>query len=370
MVKERTILFFLTGLNGGGAEKVMITIANFLASAGVRVIFVVVSRGGVYAGLLSPEVEFMTLRTNNKLLAIFELAWKIKEIKPTCVISSILGPNIILALANMLAGSKAKLVLREANTPSMEASQGSLKQKVMRRVSKPFYPKADVVITVSKAVELDVKNYYGQGISCETIYNPVNVNEIHELALQVPAKWHPWDDDAAIIISAGRLSRQKDYATLLRALHSVLKVKDCKLIILGEGELRSELEDMIRSLRLESHVWLPGFVDNPFPYFKAAQVFVLSSRWEGMPNVLIHALAMGLRVVSTDCPSGPKEITDNGRFGYLVEVGGVEAMKHAIVSCLEAKESREEKAIVDQYIKESFDMTMICKAYQKILTTS
>lgn len=368
MHKEKTVLFFLTELNGGGAEKVVITIANYLANSGVKVMFAIVKSGGPYMDLLSPRVELLELKTNSKLAAVFELRKLIRNTSPFCVFSSILGSCIVLALANILAGSKSKLVLREANTPSVEASKGSLKQKVMRRISRLLYPKADTVIAVSKAVEKDLKEYYGHDLACKTIYNPVNVGDILELASQEPVMELPWDEETAILISAGRLSKQKDYLTLLHAFHSVVKVKDCKLIILGEGELRSELENSVQELGLQQHVWLPGFVNNPFPYFKKAKVFILSSQWEGMPNVLIHALAMGLKIVSTDCPSGPREITDNGRLGRLVEVGNAESMASAIIDCLNSKESFGISDL-NAYIKENFSSETIFFAYREILTT-
>ncbi|WP_445157494.1 glycosyltransferase [Halomonas sp. E14] len=368
MHKEKTVLFFLAELNGGGAEKVMIAIANYLANSGVKVMFVIVKSGGPYMELLTPKVELLELKTNSKLVAIFELRKLIGDISPFCVFSSILGPCIILALANLLAGSASKLVLREANTPSVEASKGSVKQRIMRRISRLFYPRADMVIAVSKAVEKDLKEYYGHALSCKTIYNPVNIGEILELASQDPVMALPWGEEAPILISAGRLSKQKDYLTLLRAFHSVAKVKNCKLIILGEGELRSELEKAVEELGLQQHIWLPGFVSNPFPYFKKARVFVLSSQWEGMPNVLIHALAMGLKIVSTDCPSGPREITDNGRLGRLVEVGNVDDMANAIVDCLSVTENFE-KYDFTNYVEESFSSETILSAYREILTT-
>lgn len=368
MHKEKTVLFFLTELNGGGAEKVMVAIANYLAKSGVKVVFAIVKSGGPYMDLLSPDVELLELKTNSKLMAVFELARLIRKTSPFCVFSSILGPCIVLVLANLLAGSKSKLVLREANTPSVEANKGSVKQKLMRRISRLLYPRADTVIAVSKAVEKDLKEYYGYGLACKTIYNPVNVDEILELASQELIIPLPWCGETAILISVGRLSKQKDYLTLLHAFHSVVKVKDCKLIILGEGELRSELENTVQELGLQQHVWLPGFVSNPFPYFKKAQVFVLSSQWEGMPNVLIHALAMGLKIVSTDCPSGPREVTDNGQLGRLVEVGDVEDMASAIIDSLDSGE-KFATARSHAYIKKNFSSETIFSTYREVLTT-
>jgi glycosyltransferase involved in cell wall biosynthesis len=137
-----------------------------------------------------------------------------------------------------------------------------------------------------------------------------------------------------VLLAAGRFTRQKDFATLLDAFAILVKQKDCRLIILGEGKLRGELERHITRLGLEARVSLPGFAGNPYAYMSRCDMFVLSSLWEGSPNVLKEALALGLPVVATDCPSGPKEILQNGRFGPLVPMGDAQAMAAAMLATL------------------------------------
>jgi glycosyltransferase involved in cell wall biosynthesis len=133
----------------------------------------------------------------------------------------------------------------------------------------------------------------------------------------------------------GRLTEAKDFGTLIKAFAEVLKVKDCRLVILGEGEKRRELESLIESLNLVNKISMPGFVDNPYKYMRQASVFVLSSKWEGLPNVLIEAMACGTPLVATDCPSGPNEILQNGEYGLLVSVGDKDKMAEAILQQLE-----------------------------------
>ena len=180
------------------------------------------------------------------------------------------------------------------------------------------------------------------GVSPEkvrTIYNPV-VTE--DLAVQAQAPLaHPWFDvDASeripVVLAAGRLTGQKDYPTLLRAFKEVRNQRPARLMILGEGQQRSALEALVKDLGIQEDVSLPGFVDNPFAYMARADLFVLSSAWEGLPGVLIQAMACGCPVVSTDCPSGPREILEGGTYGPLVEVGDARGLAEAMLSTLES----------------------------------
>ena len=148
-------------------------------------------------------------------------------------------------------------------------------------------------------------------------------------------------------MGVGRLTPQKDFPTLIRAFAEVRCQQKVRLIILGEGEERSKLESLTKELEIETEVSFPGFVDNPFQYMKRASVFVLSSRWEGMPNALLQAMACGTPVVSTNCKTGPEEILENGKWGHLVPVGNVEALSSAIRETLQGKTQSPSKAILE-----------------------
>jgi glycosyltransferase involved in cell wall biosynthesis len=137
-----------------------------------------------------------------------------------------------------------------------------------------------------------------------------------------------------VVLGVGRLTAQKDFPSLIRAFAKVRAQKPCRLVILGEGELRGELEALVASLDLSADVALPGFTDNPFAWMRQSSLFVLSSAWEGFGNVLVEAMACGTPVVSTNCPSGPAEILENGRWGRLVPVGDVDALADAMLATL------------------------------------
>lgn len=163
------------------------------------------------------------------------------------------------------------------------------------------------------------------------IYNPVVDDRLFAMAAEPPS--HAWAgaNDKPLILGVGRLSAEKDFATLLRAFRLVRNARPARLAILGEGKERHALEQMVDELGLQAHVSLPGFVANPFSVMSRASVFVLSSRFEGLPNALIQALALGVPLVSTDCPSGPREVLEDGRYGTLVPVGDAERMAEGIL---------------------------------------
>jgi glycosyltransferase involved in cell wall biosynthesis len=222
-----------------------------------------------------------------------------------------------------------------------------------------FYPKADKIICVSNGVAQELINKYHLPKSkIQVIYNPVVAQDMFKKA-EEPLD-HPWfqPGQPPIILGVGRLTAQKDFETLIKAFALVRNKTETRLMILGEGPERTKLEQFVKQLGLENDVSMPGFVDNPYKYMKRSSVFVLSSRWEGLPTVLVEALALGLPVVSTDCPSGPAEILENGKWGRLVPVGAPKALADAILAAMNdergkgverAKEFSLDK-IVNQYV--------------------
>jgi glycosyltransferase involved in cell wall biosynthesis len=201
----------------------------------------------------------------------------------------------------------------------------------------------------------------------KVIYNPVITPELFARA-EEPLD-HPWfrPGEPPVVLGVGRLTQAKDFPTLIRAFALVRKERPARLMILGEGEERPKLEALVRELRLEEDVALPGFVDNPYKYMKRAAVFVLSSRWEGFGIVLVEAMALGTPVVATDCPSGPAEILENGKWGRLVPPGDPEALAKAILDTLEGGVSRV-KATTN--VQKRFSMIAIVEQYLKVLGVS
>lgn len=233
----------------------------------------------------------------------------------------------------------------------------------MPRLIKRFYPWADEVVSVSRGTATDLARTAGVASDrIEVIFNPIVTPELREMAA-APLD-HPWfkAGQPPVVVSVGRFSQQKDFGTLLRAFSLVLERLPARLLILGEGPERSSLEALVSELGLDGSVDLPGWIRNPYPYMRRADAFVLSSRWEGLPSVLIEALYCGVPIVSTDCPSGPDEILDGGKHGLLVPVGDTEALARGIVVALSGDVPRPTPASWQPYEQET-----VVRRYLEIL---
>lgn len=263
--------------------------------------------------------------------------------RPAAMLSALNHANVIACLAYRLARVPTRLVISEHNTLSMSNAQnarGRLVPWLMRWV----YPWADSVVAVSQGVADDLVRTLGiDATRVKVIYNPVVDETLFDKAKQ-PLE-HPWfkQGEPPVVLAVGRLTEQKDFETLIRAFAVVRAKRVVRLLILGEGELRFQLETLVNQLGLKDDVALPGFVANPFGYMARASVFVLSSRWEGLPTVLLEAMACGAQVVSTDCPSGPREILEDGKWGLLVPVENVSTLAQAITLKLDEFEGPDVK---------------------------
>ena len=259
--------------------------------------------------------------------------------KPALMLSALRYSNLTALCAVRLAGVRTSLVISEHNTLSVSVrmKDNKMEMRWFAWLEHHFYPRADAIVAVSNGVAEDLVAMTGLPRErITTIYNPVVTPELPEMA-RVPLA-HPWfaPGSPPVLLGVGGFRLQKDFPTLLRAFARVRAMRPARLVILGQGKKRMELEALARELGVAADVDLPGWVDNPFAYMARAAVFVLSSAWEGLPTVLIEAMACGCPVVSTDCPSGPAEILDGGAYGPLVPVGDDAALAEAILSVLDA----------------------------------
>ena len=294
------------------------------------------------------------------------LARYLRSEKPDVLLSGANHVNLTALWARRLARAPIPLVLRASNHLS-GANRNPLNRRYFRWwMARRVYGWADAVIAVSDDVAEDIARHTG----CEknritTIYNPTITPDLVQKA-KLPLD-HPWfaPGSPPVILAAGRLSTQKDFPTLLKAFARVRAVRPARLVILGEGKKRHQLQALARQLGISADVALPGFVDNPFAWMARAAVFALSSAWEGLPGVLIEALACGCPTVSTDCPGGAAEILANGRYGRLVPVGDDPALANAILATLDAAPAPEllRKRAAQFSIEQAVDQ------YLNVLTT-
>ena len=266
----------------------------------------------------------------------------LRQVRPEAVLSFLNYPNVVLLLTARLCFAKTRFVVSVRNHMSVAAANNESKWvRSVPRLMRRLFRLADAVVAPSQGVADDVVRITGLADDrVSLVYNPVFRPELATLAeAQID---HPWlaDGNEPVVLGVGKFKPQKDFPTLLRAFAQVRAQRPARLIILGEGEDAPKLEALAESLRIADDVDFPGHVQNPFAFYGRAAVFVLSSLWEGLPNALIEALACGCPVVSTDCPSGPSEILDGGRFGALVPVGAATEMAAAILATLVDPPSR------------------------------
>lgn len=328
------VALLLPTLGGGGAERVMVDLAGAFTELGHMVDVVVASRRNAPAVSLPEGVGLVDLGRPRMAAALLPLAGYLRRERPRALLSTLEHANVAALLVRRVAPGM-RVVVREANTVGQAmVSEGAISAPLLWAMRRT-YPRADAAVAVSAGVALALT--VSLGVPRERvalIHNPVITPRLREGAAQPLG--HPWfaPGEPPVVLGVGRLAPQKRFDTLLEAFAAARRRVPCRLVILGEGELRGELERQAAELGLADDVDLPGFVDNPFAFMGRAAAFVLSSAFEGLPNALIQALSLGTPAVATDCPSGPDEILDGGRLGSLVAVGDAEAMADAIVAAL------------------------------------
>jgi len=327
---------FLSFSGQGGVERMMLNLAEGLSSVGCLVDLITVKTKSAYLNSPLEGIKLVNLGVSHTFGGVMPLVRYLRQHRPAALLAAKDRANIVAVLANTISGTRTRLILRMGTTVSAAlGGKRPLKEKLWYTRMRLFYPHANAVVAVSKGVAADLMKNAGLAPSLvHVIPNPVITPKLLNLA-EEPLD-HPWFKDGAppVILGVGRLTKQKDFPTLIKAFAKVRESFQCRLVILGEGQDRPKLEALITDLGIRSDTLLPGFVHNPYPYFKRASLFVLSSVWEGSPNVLTEALALGTPVVSTDCPCGPKEILEGGRFGPLVPVWDAEALSEAMLHTL------------------------------------
>lgn len=323
-------------LAGGGAERTAITLAGYLDAHGYAVDLVCFRAQGPYRGDVPAGVELVDLGASRALYALPALVRYLRSRRPPALLAGLDRTIVLAVVAVRLARVDTRVVGQVQSTMSKAAAASSRWPDRMRpALARRFYGKAGAIVAVSDGVARDLVERIGLPEALVTVVpNPVHVDGIVERAGgTVPDPWFA-GDAPPVVLGIGRLTRQKDFATLVRAFARARRRVEARLVVLGEGEDRDMLEQLVADEGVSDDVRLPGFVDDTAPYLGRAGVFVLSSAWEGLPLALLEALAVGTPVVAADCESGPREILDGGRHGRLVPVGDPEAMAEAIVEAL------------------------------------
>jgi glycosyltransferase involved in cell wall biosynthesis len=341
-----SIVIFIRSLRegGGGAQRAMVRFATGLARRGYTVTVVTLHDGKAYDAELDPAVRRVALSGNRLGGAVPALAGFLRRERPTTLFTTEPASNVICVLAKFASRMSTRVVIREGLFPSVARRISPYRATRLAYALSPLiYRFADEIIAIASDMTADLARTAmipRARITTITV-NPVVTPALLEAAQRPPP--HSWLDDggAPVILGVGRLTRQKDFATLICAFALVRQRRACRLLIIGEGVDRPSLEAMVAETGYVQDIALPGHVREPFGAMRTCAAFVLSSRYEGLPNVLIEALACRAPVIATDCPSGPRDILESGTLAPLIPVGDAPAMAHAIEQVLDAPPDRD-----------------------------
>lgn len=324
------VAFIIPDMSGGGAERVAVTLIKALIADGHDVDLVLGRAEGALLPLVPPAVQVIDLKARRLRTMLRPLIGYLRREKPDAI-HAVLWPLTIIALvAHRIARSRARVVVSDHSTLSLQYA-GNWKALASLILSvRLFYPSADARICVSEGSADDLARVAGiDRRSITVIYNPVSPPQ----RMPDPVE-EVWPADGCRILTVGSLKREKRHDILLRAFAGLSRARPAQLVILGEGKLRFDLARLASELGIDERIAMPGFAIDPWPYYAGADLFVLSSDFEGYPLVLIEALYSGLRIVSTACPYGPAEILDQGRYGALVRVDDPAALEAAMAASL------------------------------------
>jgi len=343
---SEAISIVLPDLRGGGAERVAVNLANGFADRGYAVDMVLLSASGEFLADLRPEIRVVDLQVRRLRAALLPLVRYLRQARPNALLAFMWPITVIALWARWLSRVNMRVVVAEHTTWSRdEIAQTALGHWLVSTTMHYSFPAADEIVTVSRGAADDLASFARLKRSAiRVVYNPVagEATSPGDEAF-APAGW--WSGSHFRVLAVGTLKPIKDYATLLAAFARLRQRIDARLLILGEGECRVALEAQARQLGVEDSVFMPGFVKDLSPYYQRADLHVLSSTGEGFGNVIVEALEAGTPVVSTDCPSGPREILRDGQFGRLVPVGDAAALAEAMAGSLaDSHDSAELKA--------------------------
>ncbi len=334
MQKGKKLAFLLPDMTGGGAERVALRLIEDFLVKGHEIDLVLASAHGELMALLPPQVRVVDLKAPRLRSAVRPLVRYLREEKPHAMQISMWPLTALGLVARRLARSRTRIVLSDHATlskhipPSARARYFALTRSV-----RFIYPWAEARVLVAQQAADDLARISGiDRSSLEVIYNPVSAPP--ERIAPTPEVEAAWGDSEKRILTVGKLKDQKNHALLIRSFARAFRGTRTGLTILGDGPLRPKLEALVEAEGMAGQIRLPGFTTEPWPYYASADLFALSSDYEGYPLVLIEALRSGLPIVSTDCESGPREILDGGQYGALIPVGDEAALAEAMKSAL------------------------------------
>jgi len=363
---RRRVLFLMPNLSGGGAERVTVTLLKFLDRSRFEPHLALVEAAGPFLNDLPADVPVHDLkakRVRHSFPGIIRLSWKLK---PQVIHSAMGELNLATIFSRPFLPVGLRLVLREDTSPSAYHKQGRKHPRLWNWLYRRLYPRADRIICVGDYVLNDLAENFGIAPSKLTrIYNPVDLDLARRLA---EAGGNPYGGPGPHLVAAGRLSKEKGFDVLLDAMPLVrAAISGADLALLGEGPLKPELLAQRERLGLKESVRLVGFQANPYPYLKHADLFVLPSHFEGLPLVVLEALAVRTPVVASECPGALGEILRDCASARLVPPSDPRALAKGIISALKALSMKPQSEEDPDTFLSRFEVKTVVKEYEKIL---
>lgn len=361
----KKIGIFIGSMEGGGAERVVLNLSNEFQKRGVSFVLILRFVKGHYLKELNPKIKIIELNANNPFILIFRIIRVCKKNKIGTLLTVSRYNNVLGLFANYFL--HIRIIIREASTFDGIFTEKKFKSIILLKLMKTLYPLADKIIANSIDTANDIFDHIEiPNNKLFVIYNPLVNDEIQKLSKEIISNEVFNKLTKPIVISVGRLFPQKNYSYLIRSFAKVRNiVPKASLLILGEGPLKNQLINQAKKLKIESAVHFLGFVDNPYKFLRSSDVFVLSSLYEGFGNVIVEALSVGLPVVSTNCPGGPREILNSEKIGELVPLNDDKALADAIIKSLKTKYNKQQlverakcfsiEKITDRYLEIIYD---------------
>ncbi len=339
---KQRIALSVDSLTCGGAEKITVILANALVQRGYEVDLLLRWIDGPFLSELAPEIRLLSPgeREKSAFRTVKFLVDYIRTNKPLVILPQMEKPSLLALLAGAITGYKNIVPCVHTDLTTYARLEHRTRRTLLKYLVAVFYRLAIRVVAVSSGTAHSISSLIGrQSPPVDVVFNGFDVEAMRQKAHEDPGI--PWlqEKTAPVVISCGRMVEQKGYDTLLRAFAILRQTIMARLIILGDGPLRTSLEELAQNLKITQDVVMPGYHPNPVACFKHSDVFVLTSKVEGLSNVLIEALIANVPIVSTDCPTGPREVLKNGRFGGLVPVGDAGALAEALCTVLRATQT-------------------------------
>lgn len=364
---------FIPTLDGGGAERVVLALAGAFAREGATVDLVLTRRTGAFVDQIPPDVRVVDFDRQRTVATLPALVRYLRRAQPDVLVTALRSATVVGAVAHWLSGSSSALCATVHNVPARLAGRAGLWGRALLTLFPRALRRADAVVAVSRAVASSLLTSTGlDPARLHVIHNPIDVDAAR--AGQDAPPPHPWlaaegSPRVPVLLGAGRLCPQKDFATLLRAAAILRRDRPVRVLIVGEGDARSALEALARELGIDDDVALPGFVDDPFAFMAHADAFALSSAWEPFGNVVVEAMATGTPVVVT-AAGGASEIVRDPTATPPIDVGPVvppgdpAALAHALASVIDAPPD----ASTLQRRAAAFDVPVAVDAYRRLFT--